>query len=114
MISQFDLNNQLVKYLASETSLERFRDWFDSSTWDMHLTSDQPTQDLAAEIELRLAEYTNGHRTEGELRTTLLPLVTLQIYGQPAFGITSTSATAMSRAAIPGPAVDIRIEKVFA
>lgn len=115
MMSQLDLeiHNQLVKYLASEISLEQFRDWFDASTWDVQRTENQATQELAAEIELRLAEYTNGHRREDELRAILMPLVAVIVCGQPSFGVTGTSSVTLSQVADPGSTVDIRREMVF-
>jgi len=57
MVNQLDLeiHNQLVRYLADEIPLEEFRDWFDQSTWDGELQGNTGENELAAEIELRLA-----------------------------------------------------------
>ena len=43
--------------------------WLLSASWNMHLTEDQPTQDLVGELGLFLAEFDLGHRTDDELRT---------------------------------------------
>ena len=78
MKSRMDLEiyNQLVKYLAKDISMKEFRDWFDSSTWNLQeMGANQDAWELAGEIELRLSEFSNAHWTEGELRNKLLPLV---------------------------------------
>lgn len=105
-----EIHNQLVKYLGSRISLEQFRDWFDASTWDIEATGNQ--SDLASEVELRLAEYANGHRTENELRAILLPLVKFVVYGEPSFGVTSSGNATLSRMADLGTGADIRLEMV--
>ncbi len=114
MVNQLDLeiHNQLVKYLGAEISLDQFRDWFDASTWDVEAVGNRAAQDLAAEVELRLAEYTNGHRTESELRAIFLPLVTLLVYGEPSFGVTSSGNATLSRVVDLGIGADIRVEMV--
>jgi len=70
-----DVQRHLANYLSSEISLSRFRDWFDVETWDLDLQSDTPLGQFVGEIELRLAEFTNGHRTEQELRDQLQALL---------------------------------------
>ena len=68
--------DQLVRYLAGQTTLRAFRDWFDASTWDMaRQGASHDAYRIAGEVELRLAEFSNGHWTEHELRAKLLPLV---------------------------------------
>lgn len=70
-----EIRDHLRGYLSHETSLSEFRDWFDTETWDTLDSSSPATQQIAGEIELRIAEFTNGHRTESELRTMLQPLL---------------------------------------
>jgi hypothetical protein len=74
---ELEIREQLIRYLAAGTaSLREFRDWFDAATWDIEEQAiSQFTSGLAAEIELRLAEYANGHLSEEELRAQLRPLV---------------------------------------
>ncbi len=50
------------------------------------------TQQIAGEIELRLAEFTNHHRDEPELKAVLQPL--LPVFGVLLFNISATSGTA--------------------
>ena len=70
-----EIRDHLRQYLSREITLDDFRDWFDAETWDIIDKCPAATQQLAGEIELRVAEFTNGHRTEDDLRTTLQPLL---------------------------------------
>jgi hypothetical protein len=70
-----DVQRYLATYLGGEISLSQFRDWFDAETWDMDMQPDTPLGHVVAEIELRLAEFTNGHLTQADLRTLLQSLV---------------------------------------
>lgn len=70
-----DVQRYLTKYLSGGISLSQFRDWFDAETWDIDLQPDTPLSQVVGEIELRLAEFTNGHRTEDELRYYLESLL---------------------------------------
>jgi len=70
-----DIREHLRRYLASEISLDEFRDWFDVETWDIIDKCPAVTQQFVGEIELRIAEFTNGHRTEDDLRAVLQPLL---------------------------------------
>lgn len=75
MIKENEIRAELVKYLANEQSLDEFEDWFVQHSWDMHKDSDLSAQRLAAAIELHLAEHSNGHLSEDELRDRLRPYV---------------------------------------
>ena len=70
-----DIRDHLRRYLSHEISLDEFRDWFDSETWDVIDKCSTATQQVAGEIELRIAEFTNGHLSETELRALLQPLL---------------------------------------
>ena len=77
-----ELRSRLATYVEGNSSLSEFRDWFDLETWDTAGKSDSLFLDLVGEIELRLAEFTNGHLSENELRRhleTLLPEVDFQL-----------------------------------
>jgi hypothetical protein len=69
-----DVQRYLSAYLNRKISLSQFRDWFDVETWDLDLQPETALGQTVGEIELRLAEFTNGHRTEDELRDLLQPL----------------------------------------
>lgn len=69
------IRTQLGRYLSGKSSLEQFRKWFDVETWGLAAESDSPTRQIAGEIELHIAEFTNGHLSESELRAVLQPLL---------------------------------------
>lgn len=63
-----DVQRYVANCLSGDISLSQFRDWFDAETWDLDLQPETPLGQVVGEIELRLAEFTNGHRTEDDLR----------------------------------------------
>ena len=69
------IRDHLRRYLSREISLDQLREWFDVETWDVIDESSPATQQVAGEIELRIAEFTNGHLSENELRALLQPLL---------------------------------------
>lgn len=91
-----ELQGRLSGYLAGNSSLSEFRDWFDVETWGIAAESDSLVRDLAGEIELRLAEFTSGHLSENEVRRhleNLLPEVDFQLpvtYREPFVEMTSS------------------------
>jgi len=70
-----EIRTRLGRYLNGKSSLLQFREWFDVETWGLAAESDSPARQIAGEIELRLAEFTNGHLSETELRELLRPLL---------------------------------------
>jgi hypothetical protein len=70
-----EIRTHLGRYLSGKSSLWQFREWFDVETWGLAAEPDSPARQVAGEIELRLAEFTNGHLTEDELRTLLQALL---------------------------------------
>lgn len=70
-----EIRTRLGRYLNGKSSLRQFREWFDVETWGLAAESDSPARQIAGEIELRLAEFTNGHLSEAELRALLQPLL---------------------------------------
>lgn len=71
----FELYSNLVKYLSNSISLREFRDWFDAATWGVPGSGLPVVEQVAGEIELRIAEHTNGHLDEEELRSRLQPMI---------------------------------------
>lgn len=74
-LKNIEIRNWLVRYLAQEISLKEFEDWFVPATWDVEKSKNPFAVQTAQEIDLRLAEFSNGHITEDELKTLLRPLV---------------------------------------
>ena len=79
------IREELGKYLSGEISLQEFQDWFVPETWDIHKSGDQEGIELAREVELRLAEYTNGHRTESELKQMFSRFALVKLVPDPVF-----------------------------
>ena len=65
----------MAHYLNGKSTLRQFRDWFDVETWGLAAEPDSPLRQLGGEIELRIAEFTNGHLSEDDLRSMLKPLL---------------------------------------
>jgi len=70
-----ELQAHLSRYLGNAITLDEIRDWFDEETWGLAGELDSPARKMAGEIELRLAEFTSGHRTEDDLRYHLESLL---------------------------------------
>ena len=70
-----DIRERLAQYLRGETRLRDFDAWFVPATWEVDQERDPVAYDLTNEIYLRLAEYSNGHWTEAELKDRLRRLV---------------------------------------
>src|SRR5258708_6007278 len=51
-----EIRDHLRRYLSREITLDDFRDWFDAETWDIIDKCPAATQQLAGEIELRIAD----------------------------------------------------------
>lgn len=95
-----ELSNALQRYLASQSSLSEFRDWFDAATWNLEET-DILLQQVIGEIELRLAEFSNGHWSESELRERFIPLLTVAVVSARPLITTGVSNVTSSPATDP-------------
>lgn len=71
----YRVRTELARYLAREISLADFVEAFLPLAWTMGLEEEDVAGDLVHEIELRLAEHSNGHLPEHELRERLSRLV---------------------------------------
>jgi hypothetical protein len=72
----FEIREQLARYLAREISLHDFEDWFYAETWDIDVIDDISTINMTYDITLLLAEYSSKAWTEDELRKLLRPFIT--------------------------------------
>jgi hypothetical protein len=70
-----ELREKLINYLSGEISLKEFENWFVPASWNVNRSNNQAAINIVYEIELWLSEYSDGFRSEGELRNLLLPLV---------------------------------------
>ena len=66
-----DIRTKLTEYLEGEINLVAFQEWFVPETWNIQNSQPAYILDLAYSIQLKLAEYTNGHLTENDLREFL-------------------------------------------
>jgi len=69
------IRDKLASYLLGEVSLEDFKDWFVPASWNVDHSNNRAAINMVYEIELRLAEYSNGYWSEDELKQLLRPLV---------------------------------------
>lgn len=65
------IRKAVMDYIAGRKSLRRFQEWFARKTWN--LQADPDLIQMVNQIELRLAEFSNGHWSEEELREKLQP-----------------------------------------
>jgi len=80
---ELDIRDWLARYLAGEVSLSEFRQWFVPATWDIELGDDPAAARLSYDLELRFAEFSNGHWTEEQLKSLLRPEVESYTVGKP-------------------------------
>lgn len=71
---EFEIRDRLAAYLAGETSLRDFEDWFFPKTWDVDKLDDPALLDLVYQIKLDWAEFSNGDWSEKDLRSMLRSL----------------------------------------
>lgn len=90
-----------IKYLNKEFSLAELENWIVSNLDILLLLPEGLERDLAGEIELGLAEMTNGHLDEHEFREILLRVVeTSKIEVLPSVSEAQTSAELLELDAI--------------
>jgi hypothetical protein len=76
-----EIQEHLVSYLDGRESLVQFEDWFVVAAWDE--IDDSRAGQLAGDIEIRLAEFTNDHLPEPELRNEFKALLEGRLSSQP-------------------------------
>jgi len=69
------IRDKLASYLVGEISLAEFEDWFVPASWNVAQSNNQNAINLVYEIELWLAEYSDGHWREDELKQHFRSLV---------------------------------------
>ncbi len=76
---ELEIRERLADYVGGRIDLRQFQEWFVPRAWrEATAHPAGPLQDLISTIELRLAEFTNGHLTAQEFKESLssLPYVT--------------------------------------
>lgn len=98
------ISYRLARYLAGDESLAEFRRWLLPVVWELAEPESDEVSQLANRIELRLAEFINGHWTEDDLRSLFARLVPSTSGIMPDFFPTVSGAQAPSVAApVHGP-----------
>jgi len=69
------ISYHVARYLTGEESLADFRRWFLPAVWEAGEPENDEVSQLANRIELRLAEFLNGHWTENDLRMIFRQLI---------------------------------------
>lgn len=62
------IKDHLASYLAGQTELSEFHDWLIPATWHIDLAPESDKR-IAYRVQLLLAEFSGGDRTEEELRS---------------------------------------------
>jgi hypothetical protein len=76
MLTVSEINDQIGRFLAQQQSLNDLNEWMARNTWN--ITQEQPdsqARTIAGQIELALAEYSNGDLTLSDVRERLAELV---------------------------------------
>lgn len=115
----FNIREQLARYLAKEISLREFEDWFFPETWDVDQIGDLALMNLVYGIKLRLAEFSHGDWTENELRSLLRPFIEkFDLDNSPSqikvqYGTSSINSRVPSMTICSGQSVDIKSSTVY-
>lgn len=108
------LLSRLIRYVIGEATLRDFNRWFVPFSWESDNWQDLEASELAARVELVLAEFSNTHRTEDEVRAafrTMLATVSWSLHldagrtAVPIFGTSSASAASESPMVVLDPTV---------
>ncbi len=77
MKSRLDLEirDRLASYLVGEISLKDFEDWFVPVSWNIIHSGNLSAINLVYEVELWLAEFSDGYWSETELKEHCKPLL---------------------------------------
>jgi hypothetical protein len=100
----YRVRTELARYLAREISLGEFVQVFLPLSWTASAAEEHAIGDLLHEIELRLAEHSNSHLTEEELRqhlTRLFERYSVVFSLQPRTTTIQTASSSAAQAAAP-------------
>ncbi len=69
------VRERLLDYLSGTTTVDQFKDWLISVTWNRQDGVDSAAMELSYEVHLAMADQSSGLTTEDELREALSELV---------------------------------------
>ena len=70
-----DIRDRLLDYLSGAATLDQFKDWLISVTWDMPEDADTAARELSYEIQLALGDQSSALTAEDEMREALAELI---------------------------------------
>jgi len=70
-----EIYKKVIEYLNNEIRLPDLENWLLSNLGQILNLPSSPARDLAGDIELGLAEMSNGHRTESEFKSIMRDLI---------------------------------------
>ena len=70
-----EIRDRLLDYLSGAATLDQFKDWLISVTWEMSEDADKAARELSYEIQLALGDQSSGLTTESEMREALAGLI---------------------------------------
>lgn len=112
MALDLELRHQIARYVAGELGLGEFKEWFVPFERRVRREGGPGAQDLAGEVELFLAEVSNDHWTEPELRKQLTPLVESYRVKFESPEITTSASAGFVRVGFPSESAGTRLVKV--
>lgn len=68
---EHELHAHVVAYVSGRRPLREFQEWFAPAAWALDERESPDDAHLAGAVELLLAEWSNGHWTEDELKEKL-------------------------------------------
>ena len=74
MILEFEIRDKLVDLVTGEITVDAFDHWLSAASWNMHKDSSVDARLLVGSIELVLAEHSEGHLSDEELRRRLVAI----------------------------------------
>jgi len=116
MLSESELRNRIARLASGDLSLDDFEDWFAAASWNSHQHASQALQHLVGRVEIYLAEYSKGHRSEQQLRVALsLLLMPQQTAGNVAPPVTEVFVHGPIRVGgIVGSASNVQVNSIAA
>ena len=90
-----EIREKLASYFEGRISLEDFEDWFVSASWNVVQSKNRQLIDMVYDIELLLAEFTDGCWTQAELKQLLRPFIENYIIEPELSQIKKLSSTAL-------------------
>ena len=89
-----DIRSWLRRYVSGDVSLTEFAKRFTRAAWSVSERGGDAERELVYEVELRLAEFSNGDWTESELRDLLRPVATTYVVGLAPSAVTTKTGSA--------------------